>query len=152
MASWIEKIENNEILFIQLELCFKTLREILVKKQNECKRKQFEVMSTLEYFVSNELYSETLGVDYLHKQKVIHRDLKPTNVLITNGMNGRFVKLADFGLAVIHEFDEQTHIEGLGSAKYVAPEIMKGRNYDTMAEIYSLGVITQEVFDIDIYS
>jgi serine/threonine protein kinase len=40
----------------------------------------------------------------------------------------------------------------LGSAKYVAPEIMKGRNYDTMAEIYSLGVITQEVFDIDIYS
>jgi serine/threonine protein kinase len=64
-------------------------------------------MTPLGYYISSELFIEILeSVDYLHKQKVIHRDLKPTNVLITNG---RFVKIADFGLATIHEFERQSH-------------------------------------------
>jgi serine/threonine protein kinase len=36
------------------------------------------------------------GVDYLHKQNIIHRDLKPNNILLTDGINGRFVKIANF--------------------------------------------------------
>ncbi len=57
------------------------------------------------YFISSELSVDILqSVDYLHKQKVIHRDLKPSNILITYEMNGRFVRIADFGLAVIHEY------------------------------------------------
>jgi serine/threonine-protein kinase len=43
-------------------------------------------------------------VNYLHERKIIHRDLKPANILITDGINGRFVRLADFGLSGIHEF------------------------------------------------
>jgi serine/threonine protein kinase len=45
-------------------------------------------------------------VDYLHRQKIIYRDLKPNNVLITEGINSRFVKLGEFGLAINHYFDE----------------------------------------------
>jgi serine/threonine protein kinase len=97
--SWIE---NNEMLYIQMELCFNTLKGIMEQKQNDFKRKRFEVMTTLEYYISSELFKETLeAVNYLHSLKppIIHRDLKPTNILITEGKNGRFVKLADFGLA-----------------------------------------------------
>jgi len=150
--SWIE---NNEILYIQMELCFNTLKGIMEQKQNDFKRKRFEVMSSLEYYISSELFKETLeAVNYLHSLKppIIHRDLKPTNILITEGLNGRFVKIADFGLAVIHEFDEQTHTERLGTARYVAPEVLNGRNYDMKVDIFSLGVVLQDLFDVDVCS
>jgi len=134
-----------------MELCSNTLRGILSKRRDEFQREKFEVLSHLEYFVSSELFQEILkGVHYLHtlNPPIIHRDLKPTNILITDGANGRFVKLADFGLAVVH--DKQTHTQGSGTVKYIAPEVSSGRNYDTKADIYSLGIIIQDLFDIDI--
>jgi alpha-tubulin suppressor-like RCC1 family protein len=84
------------------------------QKQNDFKRKLFEVMTSLEYYISSELFEETLeAVNYLHSLKppIIHRDLKPNNILITDGTNGRFVKIADFGLSTFHKFDENP-IEG----------------------------------------
>jgi sterile alpha motif and leucine zipper-containing kinase AZK len=127
----------------------------LEQKQNEFKRKRFEVMTHFEYYISSELLIEILeAVDYLHSLKppIIHRDLKPTNILITEGLNGRFVKLADFGLSVIHEFDEQTHTEGPGTPNYMAPELRDGRSYDTKVDIFSFGYVSQELFDVDINS
>jgi serine/threonine protein kinase len=150
--SWIE---NNEMLYIQMDLCFNTLKGIIEQKQNEFKRNCLEVMTSLEYYISSELFKEILeAVNYLHSLKppIIHRDLRPTNILITEGLNGRFVKLGDFGLATIHKFDEQEHTKGLGTAGYVAPEVWKGRNYDMKADIFSLGVVSQYLFDVDIYS
>ena len=111
-----------------MELCFTTLREILIQKRNEFSRKEFETMSLIEYYISSELFREILEcINFLHKLKpkpIIHRDLKAKNILITYGINGRFVKLADFGLAVTHEFDEQTHTRGLRRPKYIAPEVL----------------------------
>jgi serine/threonine protein kinase len=150
--SWIE---NNEILYIQMELCFNTLKGIMKQKLNEFKRSCFQVMTPLEYYISSELFKEILeAVNYLHSLKppIIHRDLKPTNILITEGKNARFVKLADFGLATIHQFDQQTHSEGLGTPSYMAPELWSGRNYDTKVDIFSLGYVWQELFDVDINS
>jgi len=146
--SWTE---NNEILYIQMELCYSTLGDILLKKRNEFQRKEFEVMSRLEYYVSSELFKEILkGVDYLHEKKIIHRDLKPNNILITDGTNRRFVKLADFGLATIHESEKQSHTKYLGTHSYTAPEVFHSKYYDSKADIYSLGAITPQLFDIDI--
>jgi serine/threonine protein kinase len=150
--SWIE---NNEILYIQMELCLNTLMGIMEQKRNDFKRKRFEIMTPLEYYISSELFKETLeAVNYLHSlyPPIIHRDLKPTNILITDGRSERFVKLADFGLATIHEFEDQSHTGQIGTMRYMAPEIMSGRSYDTKADIYSLGIIAQELFNIDIYS
>jgi len=48
--SWIE---NNEILYIQIELCLNTLKGIMEQKQNDFKRKRFEVMTPLEYYISS---------------------------------------------------------------------------------------------------
>jgi serine/threonine protein kinase len=151
--SSLELFKPNKtlLLHIQMELCLMTLKEVMRKLDQEFNRKTSEVNTPEGYYVSSELFIEILeGVDYLHKQKVIHRDLKPNNVLITDGMSGRFVKIADFGLATIHEFDGQSHTKYKGTIRYAAPEVMSSRKYDTKADIYSLGVILQEVFKIDI--
>ena len=136
---------------MELKLCYKTLKEIIEIVSKVLSQKESEVVIPLGYYISSELFIETLeSVDYLHKQKVIHRDLKPNNILITNGMNGRFVKIADFGLATFHEFDGQSHTKYKGTIRYAAPEVMSSKKYDTKADIYSLGVILQELFNIDI--
>jgi serine/threonine protein kinase len=68
--------------------------------------------------------------------------------LVSDGINGRFVKLADFGLSVIHEFNDQSHTRGSGTFNYMAPEVMRTRKYDTKADIYRLGVIIEEMLHL----
>ncbi len=80
---------------------------------------------------------------------VIHRDLKPTNIVIKRRFN-KFIKVADFGLATFHLYENQTHTQGIGSIKYSPPEVIGGAIYDTKADIYSLGVTIQELFNINI--
>ena len=77
---------------------------------------------------------------YCHQNGVFHRDLKPENFLLTTDKDGKtLIKLTDFGLSVFFKegdvFDER-----LGSAYYVAPEILEGR-YDYRADMWSVGVI-----------
>ncbi len=89
-----------------MELCYKTLRDTLQQINIELKQNPSEIMTPIGYYISSELLIETLeSVDYLHKLKppIIHRDLKPTNILIAFKTDGRFVKLADFGLAKLQE-------------------------------------------------
>jgi serine/threonine protein kinase len=152
-VSGLEAFKPNKtlLLHIQMELCLMSLKELIKQLNKELDQKLNEVMTPLGYYISSELFKEILeSVDYLHKQKVIHRDLKPNNILITDGMNGRFVKIADFGLATNQEFDGQSHTKYMGTQRFVAPEVMSGRNYDLKVDIYSLGVILQELFNIDI--
>jgi serine/threonine protein kinase len=151
IVSSLEVFKPNKtlLLHIQMELCLMSLKEVMKKLNNELNQKRSQVMTPLGYYIASELSIEILeSVDYLHKQKVIHRDLKPNNILITDGMNGRFVKIADFGLATIHEYDGQSHTKYKGTIKYAAPEVMITKNYDLKVDIYSLGVILQELFNI----
>jgi alpha-tubulin suppressor-like RCC1 family protein len=147
----IFKAEKTLLLHIQMELCSKTLKDLINQLNNELNQKAFEVMTPLGYYIASELMIEILeSVDYLHKQNLIHRDLKPTNILITDGMNGRFVKIADFGLAKIHEFEGQSHTKYSGTPKYRAPEVYSRNKYDKKADIYSLGFVIQDLFNFDL--
>jgi serine/threonine protein kinase len=104
-----------------------TLSDALHELTQELNQKPFEVIGLIDYYISSELFIEILeSVYYLHKQKVIHRDLKPTNILITNGIKNRFVKIAGFGLAVIHEYTKQSHTSDRGTLKYIAPQVFSG--------------------------
>jgi tRNA A-37 threonylcarbamoyl transferase component Bud32 len=138
---------KNLLLHIQMEFCCQTLNEVIKHLLNEMIQNNLETMKTLCYYICCELLTEIIEcVNYLHGRNVIHRDLKPANIFITDGTNGRFVKLADSGLSVIHEDMGQSHTQGSGTHKYMAPEVMRSRNYDTKADIYSLGIIAEELF------
>jgi serine/threonine protein kinase len=127
----------------------KTLNEVIIQLNLELSSKGIMSFQPIVYYISSELLNAILeSVGFLHKQKIIHRDLKPANILITNGTNGRFIKIADFDLAKVHEFVDQSHTQGSGTPKYMAPEVFRTRKYDNKADIYSLGVIIRELFGL----
>jgi alpha-tubulin suppressor-like RCC1 family protein/tRNA A-37 threonylcarbamoyl transferase component Bud32 len=138
--------KNTVLLHIQMEFCSKTLKEVIEDLLKELRENAQQKMKSSCYFISCELLTEILEcVNYLHGRNIIHRDLKPANILITDGINGRFVKLGDFGLSVTHEFNE-SHTQCTGTVNYMAPEVIRTRKYDTKADIYSLGIIVENLF------
>eukprot|EP00127_Corallochytrium_limacisporum_P005042 Clim_evm38s197 gene=Clim_evmTU38s197 len=83
------------------------------------------------------------GVDYIHSHRILHRDLKPQNILITK--NGD-IKLADFGLARSFGVPIRAYTHEVITLWYRAPEILLGaRNYATPVDTWSLGCIFAEL-------
>ncbi|CAL6112121.1 Kinase [Hexamita inflata] len=113
----------------------------------------FDVVQNMNYQILNEdenllkKYTEKLqtiiaqtlaALVYLHGQKIAHRDIKPQNILLCDGV----CKLADFGFAK----QIQTALTSLkGSPIYLAPEIAKQRPYNFQADIWSLGIMAFEL-------
>jgi serine/threonine protein kinase len=83
----------------------------------------------------------TEAVGYIHTKGIVHRDLKPENIIITH--NGENVKLIDFGLA-----DTDSHAvlkQPAGTPRYMSPEQMQDSVADVRNDIYSLGIIFQQM-------
>ncbi|OQR98066.1 protein kinase [Achlya hypogyna] len=82
----------------------------------------------------------TRGLVYLHNQNVIHRDLKSRNVMLTATLDA---KLGDFGIA--RDATDESMTNAVGTYRWTAPEVLKGKHYDTKADIYSFGMILTEL-------
>ncbi|GFH31787.1 protein kinase domain-containing protein, partial [Haematococcus lacustris] len=91
-----------------------------------------------EELVRNYTRQLLLGLEYLHACKVVHRDLKGGNALVTRD---GVVKLADFGAS--KAFQGDTITDGMksikGSVFWMAPEVIKGTGYNSKADVWSLG-------------
>ena len=85
------------------------------------------------------------GLDYAHRHGIIHRDVKPGNLMIIGGPAGggdMTVKLADFGIARASEQSRITQVGSVvGTAAYLAPEQARGDEATPSSDVYSLGVV-----------
>ena len=83
------------------------------------------------------------GLDYAHRNGVVHRDVKPGNLLVTDE---GVVKLADFGIAKATEQSSITQVGSvLGTAAYLAPEQARGEESGPRSDLYSLGVVAYQL-------
>jgi serine/threonine-protein kinase len=83
------------------------------------------------------------GLEYAHRHGVVHRDVKPGNLLLADS---DAVKLADFGIARATDQSSITQVGSvLGTAAYLAPEQARGEEAGPRADIYSLGVVTYQL-------
>lgn len=82
------------------------------------------------------------ALEHAHGRSIIHRDIKPHNVMI---LKDGSVKVADFGIARIASAQNTLTKEALGSVHYISPEQARGARVDNRSDIYSLGVVMYEM-------
>lgn len=85
------------------------------------------------------IYQIIEGMKYAHFQRVIHRHLKPTNILICSN---NIIKISDFGIEKLFSLEDQNQYCDSGYQKFMAPEIIDESEYDEKCDVYSFGVLT----------
>uniref|UniRef100_A0A8P4KDI7 Serine/threonine-protein kinase PLK n=1 Tax=Dicentrarchus labrax TaxID=13489 RepID=A0A8P4KDI7_DICLA len=120
--------EDDDFVFVVLEIC---RRRSLLELH---KRRKAVTEPEARYYMTQLLK----GVQYLHNNRVIHRDLKLGNIFLNDDME---VKIGDFGLATKIEFDGERKKTLCGTPNYIAPEVLckKGHSYEV--DVWSLGCI-----------
>ena len=99
-------------------------------------------LSTMQ--IKSFLYQMTLGIEFCHCHRIMHRDLKPQNLLIDK--KGQTLKLADFGLARAFGLPMKTYTHEVVTLWYRAPEILMGsKQYNTSVDVWSIGCIFAEM-------
>ncbi|XP_032805963.1 calcium/calmodulin-dependent protein kinase type II delta chain isoform X47 [Petromyzon marinus] len=104
-----------------------------------------------EDIVAREYYSEAdashciqqilESVHHCHQHGIVHRDLKPENLLLASKMKGAAVKLADFGLAIEVQGDQQAWFGFAGTPGYLSPEVLRKDPYGKPVDMWACGVI-----------
>ena len=82
------------------------------------------------------------GLSHAHSRGIIHRDIKPQNIMV---LRDGSVKVADFGIACLANANQTLTQEALGSVHYISPEQARGDRIDARSDIYSAGVVLYEM-------
>lgn len=129
IVKFFESFRSDRYCFIFMEYCKNgTLRELVHAREG------------LTVFESRYFFHQImLGIQYVHKMKIIHRDLKLDNILLATNMQ---IKIGDFGLAKPANALQQirNQIEQ-NRNHYKAPELFNGKRYTTASDIWATGVI-----------
>jgi serine/threonine protein kinase len=123
-------IEKNDMIYIILEYCDSGNLKDIIRRPIKEKYVQF-------YF--SQLKN---GLKYLEKYNILHRDIKPKNILLTN--NKKILKIADFGFSTEHS-NNILHETICGSPLYMAPEIIEKTAYNNQIDLWSIGMILYEM-------
>lgn len=127
--------QNEDRLFIVMELADGSLRD-RAKEYKQAGQRGIPLAELITYF-----REASDALDYLHSKGVLHRDIKPDNILTLQ----KHTKLADFGLARLYKDQERSMTaSGSGTLAYMAPEVWRGK-VSKASDLYSLAITYAEL-------
>nr|BAM36387.1 heme-regulated initiation factor 2 alpha kinase [Oplegnathus fasciatus] len=153
-----KEVQFHLMLYIQMQLCERSLKDWISDRNTKPKEEQ---TSRCPYGCVDTEHTLGLlrrileGVEYIHSRGIMHRDLKPRNIFLHG--DDCHVRIGDFGLAckdmimdghnsTTSPSSDSSHTTGVGTFVYAAPEQLKGSNYDSKSDMYSIGVLALELF------
>ncbi|XP_033744503.1 serine/threonine-protein kinase TBK1-like [Pecten maximus] len=132
---------GNKVIIMELSTCG-SLYNMLDDPKNAYGLEETEFLLVLNHVAK--------GMKYLHEKGIVHRDVKPGNILCYKGEDGRFVfKLTDFGAAKELQYEEEQFVSLYGTEEYLHPDIYgcavmrdkdKEKVFDATVDLWSLGV------------
>lgn len=139
IIQYIEDYEESEHLLIVMEFADSGDLDRHIKSRAANAYQYFQEHEALFLFIQL-----ALAVDHIHNHKMLHRDIKGANVLLTST---GLIKLGDFGFS--HQYDDT--VSGVvantfcGTPYYLAPELWNNQRYSKKADVWSLGVLLYEI-------
>lgn len=125
-ASFVEK----GVLIIIMEYCEVGDLAYHIKKK-KAKNERFTEDEILNWFIQI-----AIALEYIHGRKVIHRDIKTSNIFLTG--NGT-VKLGDFGISKVLENTNEAAMTVVGTPYYMSPEVCESKPYTFKSDVWALG-------------
>lgn len=150
--SLLKKLSHPNIIQINKYVVYKTHIEICMEY---CKYDLYSFRKNLsndrslynEQTIKKIMFQFIQGINYLHSNMIMHRDLKPQNILL-NFVNGEpFIKICDFNLSKKYTIPIKPYSPGILTLNYKAPEVIVGQSsYSIGVDMWSLGCICVELF------
>lgn len=130
-------IEGAHTLVIVMEHCAGgDLRQRIITHRDS--NDHFSEEQVMQWFVQI-----LLALEYIHSQRVLHRDLKTSNIFLSEGSS--MVKLGDFGISRVLEGTEDAAVTMVGTPYYMSPEVCRNEPYNWKSDVWSLGCVLYEL-------
>ena len=144
IVKYYDSVKINDKFYIVMEYCDgQNLKDFINKKikNNEL------IEEKILYKIIKQICE---GIKEIHDKKIIHRDLKPENIFINDNM---VIKIGDFGISkqLNPNKENAKTLNKAGNIYYLAPEIIRDGIYNKKSDMYSLGCIIYELFNLSKY-
>jgi len=135
IVNFLEAFLKNQELWVVMEFMEGgSLTDVIENNDNQLQEDQISLIC----------FEVTKGLKFLHNKKIIHRDIKSDNVLLDLYGN---VKITDFGFCAKLTAQKNKRATMVGTPYWMAPEVVKTKEYDEKVDVWSLGIMTIEMIE-----